>query len=234
MSGVSPRKAMVIMAHPDEVEYFVGGTVAQWTDDSTEVVLLILTNGNKGSQDPDMSPERLVAIRQAEQRAAAKVLRAQQIVFFDEPDGELEPTVELRKRITAEVRRYRPEVVILPDPTGYFHHPTDSHHDLRPAGEVALAAVHVAAGSRMYHPELLAEGLEPHAVGEIWLASPSEPNHWVDITPQMARKVRALCCHSTQVPDPQVLDRQLRARNLAASSDGHSVYHEAFRVVDLA
>ena len=231
MAPLAPERALVIMAHPDEVEYFVGGTVTLWTDAGADVTCLILTNGDKGSHDPEMTPERLVATRRAEQHAAAHILGIQHVVFFDEPDGDLAPSSELRKRIVAEIRRHRPEAVILPDPGGYFHHPTDSHPDLRPAGEVALGATLLAAGNPRFHPELLAQGLEPHVVSHIWMASPAEPNHWVDITAAMDRKVAALCCHRTQVRDPEALNLRLRARNQAVDEFGRTVYREAFRYV---
>ena len=118
----APEQAMVIMAHPDDPEFFCGGTVALWCAAGAEVSYLILTNGNKGSDDPKMTPEKLTAIRREEQQAAAEVLGVKRVIYLDEPDGELQPTLDLRQRVVAEIRRYKPHTVIAPDPTRYFSH----------------------------------------------------------------------------------------------------------------
>jgi LmbE family N-acetylglucosaminyl deacetylase len=231
MTHVIPTRALVIMAHPDEIEYFVGGTVAVWTAAGCAVTFLLLTNGDKGSQEPTMTPERLMKLREAEQRAAAEVLGVQSLVFLREPDGGLAATPELRKRVTAEIRRHRPDAVIAPDPLGYFHHPIESHPDLFPTGQVALDAVTTTAGNRLFYPDLLEAGLEPYRVRDLWLASAIEPNYSVDITATISRKVRALCCHQTQVPDPAALESRLYANAQSTNEQGQTVYREWFRCI---
>ena len=177
MSIEAPKRVMVIVAHPDDAEFFCGGTVALWSSAGAEVSYLILTNGNKGSDDPEMTPEKLATIRQKEQRAAADVLGVKNVIFFDEPDGELVSTLDLRKRVVAEIRRYRPDIVVGPDPSRFFF--ADSyinHADHRAAGLVTIDAVFPAARNRMYHPELLEAGLEPHTVTEVYLGGTEHPN----------------------------------------------------------
>ena len=224
---------MVIVAHPDDPDFFCGGTIARWVRDGIEVAYLILTNGNKGSDDPALTPDRLTALREEEQQAAARVLGVETIVFLGEPDGELQPTLALRQRVVREIRRRRPDQIVCPDPTvyyfdtGYVNHP-----DHRVAGEVALEAIFPAARNRMYHPELLAEGLEPHAVYEIYLTGTLQPNRWVDISDTIELKIEAIKAHSSQVNDPEVFDR-VRQRAQDVDQYGRPGYREAFHYLSI-
>lgn len=220
------------MAHPDDPEFFCGGTVALWCRAGTDVTYLILTNGNKGSDDPAMTPQKLAAIRREEQQAAADVLGVKRVIFFDEPDGELQPTLDLRKRVVAEIRRYKPDAVIAPDPMRYFF--TDryiNHADHRAAGEVVIDAVFPAARNRMYHPELLVEGLAPHTVKEVHLSNAEQPNLWINITDVFDTKMKAILCHTSQVREPENLRERLSDRSKAIDEYGHEVFREGFRVM---
>jgi LmbE family N-acetylglucosaminyl deacetylase len=225
---------MVIVAHPDDAEFFCGGTVACWSAGGAEVTYLILTNGNKGSDDPEMTPEKLAEIRQREQQAAAAVLGVKNVIFFDEPDGELVSTLELRRRVVAEIRRYRPNVVIGPDPSRFFF--ADSyinHADHRAAGQVTIDAVFPAARNRMYHPELLDEGLEPHTVVEVYLGGTEHPNRQVDITAVIEQKQNALRCHASQFQEPEEVIEFVRERSKAVDEYGREVFRESFRVMKI-
>jgi len=220
---------MVIMAHPDDPEFFTGGTIALWVRQGAQIIYLILTNGNKGSDDPKMTPEQLTKLRQEEQRTAAGLLGVKTIIFLDEPDGELQVTLRLRQQVVREIRRHRPDVIICPDPSVFYFEDTYINHpDHRAAGQVALEAIFPAARNAMYHPELLGEGLMPHAVHEIYLAGSTQPNRWVDITGVMDVKVQAIQSHASQLPDPQSTIERVRQRAVAIDEYGRSVYREAF------
>lgn len=196
---VERRRAMVIVAHPDDAEFTAGGTVARWAEEGVEVGYLVCTNGNKGSGDPQMTSDRLIQLRRQEQRQAAEVLGVAEVFFLDHDDGYLEPTLELRREITSHIRRYRPDTVIAPDPTrrwwgrSYINHP-----DHIAVGEAALAAIFPSARDHLTFPQLLEQGLEPHKVREILLADRQEPDVYVDITPYLDKKIRALECHVSQ------------------------------------
>jgi LmbE family N-acetylglucosaminyl deacetylase len=225
---------MVIVAHPDDAEFFCGGTVALWSSAGAEISFLILTNGNKGSDDPEMTPEQLATIRQKEQRAAADVLGAKNVIFFDEPDGELVSTLDLRKRVVAEIRRYKPEIVVGPDPSRFFF--ADSyinHADHRAAGLVTIDAVFPAARNRMYHPELLDAGLEPHTVTEVYLGGTEHPNRWVNISSVLEKKLDALRCHASQFDDPEEVVKWIAERSREIDEYGHEVFREGFRVMKI-
>jgi LmbE family N-acetylglucosaminyl deacetylase len=234
LTEADSKRVMVIMAHPDDPEFFSGGTIALWAREGAEIIYLILTNGNKGSDDPAMSPERLRQVRRTEQREAADLLGVKTIIFLDEPDGELQPTLQVRKKVVREIRRHRPHVVICPDPSAYYFGNTYVNHpDHRMAGQVALEAIFPAARNRMYHPDLLDEGLLPHAVREIYLVGALEPDRWVDISQVMDLKIQAIRAHASQLTDPQAAIERVRLRAEAVDEYGQSVFREGFRYLKL-
>ncbi len=224
-----PRRAMVIMAHPDDPEFFCGGLVALWAEAGANIEYLLLTNGNKGSDDPAMTPARLKNIRRQEQRAAADVLGVGEITFFDEPDGELTPSLRLREQVVRQLRRFRPEAVIAPDPTTFFWRNRINHTDHRAAGKIAADALFPAVGNRMYHPELLAEGLEPHTVPHIFIAGTTRPDIFVDISTVFDKKIAAILQHTSQIPDPDGLQARLKQWHTATDEYGRTVLREAYR-----
>jgi LmbE family N-acetylglucosaminyl deacetylase len=195
------QRGMVIMAHPDDAEWSCSGTVAKWCADGWDVVYVLCTDGSKGSSDPEMTSEKLIKIREKEQRDAGKVLGLKDVVFLGYPDAYLEPTLDLRKDITREIRRYKPDVVIVGSPgrdieRGYYV----SHPDHLAAGEAALSAIFPSARDRLTFPELLEEGLEPHKVREVWIAGGGEnADNYVDVEAYMDTAVKALKAHVSQV-----------------------------------
>ncbi|MGQ9521138.1 MAG: PIG-L deacetylase family protein [Anaerolineae bacterium] len=227
------QRVLVILAHPDDPEFFCGGTVARWVQEGREVIYVLATHGERGSDDPAMSPERLARIREQEQRAAARVLGVQEVVFLDYPDGSLLPTLELRRDLTRQIRRWKPHIVITCDPTvryrsGYLNHP-----DHRAIGDAALDAVYPDARNPLQFPELLAEGLEPHRVREAYIAGAADPDAEVDITDTLALKLEALRQHRSQIADPDGLEVRLREWHRKEEPDGTVRYVERFRQVVL-
>lgn len=234
MQTFIPEQALVIMAHPDDTEFFAGGTLAAWAAAGTAITLVVVTSGDKGSDDPTLTPARIAAIRQTEQYAAAEMLGIQQVLFLGEPDGEVLPTLDLRQRLVAAIRRYRPQVVMTTDPARYYlDNRYINHPDHRAVGEVVLAAIFPASNNRFCHPELLAQGLEPHAVAQLWLAFAEQPNHWVDIGATFARKVAAMRCHHSQFKPAYDVEAQLRQANGKLNNAGQLTYQEDFRVMML-
>lgn len=230
-----PRKIAVIMAHPDDAEFICAGTVARWAEEGNEVVYVLLTSGDKGSDDLEMTPERLVATREAEQLAAAKILGVKDVTFLKYPDAYLEPNLEMRKTLTRHIRRLKPDVVICQDPTvrwadqRYINHP-----DHRAAGEATLAAIFPSARDRLTFPDLLEEGLEPHRVREVYLAGAHEPDTAIDITAQMEKKLDSLRAHASQVGDFE-FEPMIRewAKETAEKHEGSGEYAESFRYFKL-
>ncbi len=224
---------MTIFAHPDDAEFLAGGALALWAQAGRQLVYVICTDGSKGSSDPSMTGEALITLRQEEQLAAARHLGCEEVVFLPYEDAMLEPTMALRRDLVRAIRRYKPQTVICFDPSVfwidrfYLQHP-----DHRVSGEVALAAIYPAARDRLTFPELLAEGLEPHAVDEIYLASPAEPNRWIDIETVVDRKVESLLLHQSQFGDGTWVRKAMRSFARRAGESQGLRYAEAFRLID--
>jgi LmbE family N-acetylglucosaminyl deacetylase len=224
-------RGMVVAAHPDDSEFSVAGTVAKWTRQGTEFVYVICTDGGKGTDDPDLPPVRLTPIRHEEQRAACAVLGVKQVVFLDHEDGVLQPTLELRRDIARQIRIHQPDVIFCGDPTTrYFRGDYINHPDHRAAAEAALCAIFPDARNRWQFPELLAEGLEPYAVRDVYLMGTTIPDTWIDIEETLDVKLKALAQHRTQLDAtaPGVEDwiRELAQRH----AEGHGMrYAEAFK-----
>jgi LmbE family N-acetylglucosaminyl deacetylase len=197
--GHEVKRALVVAAHPDDSEFGCGGTAALWSRQGWEFYYLVCTNGNKGSADPEMTPERLAPLRQEEQRAAARRLGVKDVFFLNYEDGELTYTRKLLGDVVRYIRLIRPYAVFTSDPeTIIVRDSFVNHSDHRCAGLVAIDAVYPAARDRWNFPEHLEEGLQPHNVKEIYIWSMDKGNFCVDITDIVDLKIQALLEHKTQ------------------------------------
>lgn len=225
------QRVLVVLAHPDDPEFFCGATLAQWARAGKEIYYLLLTCGDKGSDNPEVTPEMLCADRVAEQRAAANIIGVKDITFLDYRDGELANTHDLRRDIVRAIRRVKPQIIVTCDPTALFRANVGVNHpDHRAAGAATIDAIFPAAGNRMYFPELLAEGLEPHMPQEVWMSLTNEPNTWVNVNDTLEIKLTALRAHKSQIKDPVALEKRIRDRLRRADMAGE-FYAEGFRVI---
>jgi LmbE family N-acetylglucosaminyl deacetylase len=224
----APARAMSIQAHPDDQEFTVGGTLAKWARAGCEIVTVCITSGGAGSNHhtpPDMTRDALVVIREDEQREACRILGVKETIFLRHEDGMLEPSIGLRRELTRLIRRYRPEAVVCGDPGMRFYGTTYMNHpDHRAAADVALDAVFPSAGTRLIFPDLLAEGLDPHEVRQVFIHGAERPDTYVDISESLDVKVAALRAHRSQMGawDPaemitQWAREQGKRRKLAAA-----------------
>ncbi len=213
------RRALIIVAHPDDMEIGCGGTVARWVDEGWTVDLVVVTDGGGGGPDDaeDVSPaarRQISELRKAEQREGARILGVRTVEFLDYPDGYVEPTFGLRRDLVRVIRKYRPQILVIPSPDRNWspaYQVGRYHPDHLAVGQAALAAVYPAAGNAWDFPELLAEGLLPHYVQEIWVINAPVLNHAVDITTTLDRKLAALKAHRSQFGDRfLLLERWLR------------------------
>ena len=223
------QRGMVVVAHADDAEWGCSGTVAKWCDQGWEVVYVLCTDGSKGTDDPEITGPELVALREREQEEAGKILGLKEVVFLGYEDSMLEPSLDLRRDITRQIRKHRPDVLICMDPirtlsgNGYVGHP-----DHIASGEAALAAVFPAARDRLTFPELIEEGLGPHKVKEAWIMDRDHSDMFVDVSDYIDVSIAALKAHESQVT-PESAEEHMRGWR---SRNGERVgmkYAESFK-----
>ena len=194
------KRGMVVVAHADDAEFGCSGTVAKLCSEGWEIVYVLCTDGSKGSSDREITGEELSRMRRQEQSDAGKVLGLKDVVFLDYEDSMLQPTLELRRDIAREIRRWRPDVVICTYPIRLLDGFRGvGHPDHQAAGEAALSAVFPAARDHLTFPELLEAGFEPHKVSEAWVIGHPEPDLWIDVTSHIDTSVKALVQHKSQI-----------------------------------
>ena len=204
-----PERVLVVVAHPDDVDFGAAGTVARWTDAGANVTYCVVTDGDAGGSDPSISRDDMRTIRRREQEAAAEEVGVKDVVWLGYPDGRVEATLDLRRDIARVIRAERPLRLLAPSPERLWERIFASHPDHLAVGEAAICAVYPDARNEFAFPELAAEGLEPHTVPEVWLMVAPEPDVFVDVTEQLDRKLAALRQHVSQSVDR---DGQLESR----------------------
>jgi LmbE family N-acetylglucosaminyl deacetylase len=226
------ERVMVVTAHPDDSEFGAGGTVATMVKQGREVTYVIVTNGNKGSGDRTMTPERLAKIRAEEQRNAARTLGVARVEFLGYPDCEVEDSRDLRRDVTRQIRRWRPDLVIAQNPHRTYNLGA-SHRDHRITAGVALDCVYPLARDHMAFPELM-PAYEPHKVREVHLMQWENPHVVVDVSDVMDLKIKALACHASQFSDFAAVEKRVRERSAELGKTKGYAYAEAFDRIVMA
>jgi LmbE family N-acetylglucosaminyl deacetylase len=228
-----PDSAMVIVAHPDDIEFSCSGTMARWAKAGTRIAYVICTSGEVGIAEAGMTKEKATEIREAEQREAARITGIKDVIFLREPDGMLEATLELRKKIVRQIRRFKPEVVVAGDPTivwagdRYINHP-----DHRAAATAALDATFPAAGQPNLFEELEKEDIYAHKPRKVYVTGRGQNDLFVNIEKTIDIKIEALRAHKSQMKD---WDPEPRIREWCAerAKGKEMAYAESFRVITL-
>lgn len=231
----TPERVLVVAAHPDDIEFGASGTVARWVKEGSRAHYLLATRGDKGSDDPHADVAALAALREREQRAAAAEIGVEGVDFLDEPDGQVEPSLALRERITRAIRTLRPIVVMTHDPTVLFvNNEWVNHPDHRAVGQVTVDAVFPTARDPLNFREHLDQGLAPWKVSELYLWSTNEANQLVDIGATLDDKVAALGRHASQFRSFDEIARWVRRRSEELGERAGYRAAEGFRRVVLA
>lgn len=235
MAENTPGRVMGIFAHPDDPEFFCGATFARWAAEGQSIIFVLATSGDKGSGDLNRGSRDLVAIREEEERAAAARLGVEQVIFLRYPDGELQPTLELRRQIARLLRLKRPDTVVTNDPTARWYGTTYVNHpDHRVIGDVTLDAVFPNARDHLNFPELYrVEGLLPHKVRHVYLCGTHSPNLKIDVTDYVETKIAALREHRSQIADMEEMARRQRENVDAELAGDGPRYTESFRLFTL-
>jgi LmbE family N-acetylglucosaminyl deacetylase len=232
-----PVRALVVVAHPDDLDFGAGGTIAAWTAQGIDVSYCVITDGDAGGFDPDVPRADIAGIRQAEQRAAAAELGVEDVVFLGYPDGRLTVSFELRRDLSRVIRQRRPHRLLVQSPERSWERIYASHPDHLAAGEAALCAVYPDARNPFTHLELAAEGLEAWTVEQVWVmgGAGGVADTVVDITDTFDRKLAALRAHASQTAHMDDLGDRMRGwGSLLAARGGLDAGRlaEAYRVLD--
>jgi len=230
--AVKKAHVMVVTPHPDDAEFGVAGTVARWVKEGKDVIYVVCTDGEKGTDDINLKPAQLARIREQEQLAAARLLGVREVIFLHHEDQGLEDTPDFRKEIVRLIRIYRPDIMVTADPYRRYVW----HRDHRITGQVTLDAVFPYARDLFAYPDFLEEGLQPHRVKEVWLwASLDAINHRSDVTDTFDIKLAALRCHESQVGNNRFprLENWLRQRAKSMAEGENFELAEAFHRVEL-
>jgi LmbE family N-acetylglucosaminyl deacetylase len=228
------ERILVVMAHPDDADFGAAGSVAAWTASGIDVAYCLVTDGDAGGADSGIPRPQIATLRHEEQTAAAKTVGVTDLTWLAYPDGRVEPTLALRRDLTRVIRRFRPDRVVCQSPERNFQRIYASHPDHLAAGEATLCAVYPDARNAWAHEELIAEGYEPHTVRDVWIIASPHANRFVDITDTIDRKIEALLCHRSQLPNPDAIPDMMRGwakANAVMAGWGEDRLAEAFQVV---
>lgn len=220
----SPRRVIVVSAHPDDSEFTTAGTVAQWTAGSTEVIYVVCTAGNKGTKDQSLNPHQLALTREQEELAAARVLGVKDVIFLRYGDGELQDQHSLPFQMSLLIRHFQPDLLVTHDAWRLYQ----IHPDHRATGIGVMDGV-IAARDHLYLPAQMIAGLQPHHTPQVWLFGTDNADHFVDITTTIDRKIEALGQHCSQLD--RISDWQSRVRQWASLA-GEKIgvqYAESFK-----
>lgn len=227
----SSKRILVILAHPDDPDFFCGATLSRWCKQGHELHYCLLTKGQKGAQDPKVDAAELGATRVQEQEKAARTLGVKTVEFLDYIDGEVTPDIEMRRKIVKVIRKWQPDILLTSDPLNYF--PTDTcinHPDHRAAGQAVIDAAFPAAGSPMFFPEQIThDGLAAHNVDEVWMSATASGNFSLEVSEYFPDKLRAIHCHRSQISLPLAEFDEMMKTRFTTDAAGKSVYIEHFR-----
>jgi LmbE family N-acetylglucosaminyl deacetylase len=213
------ERALVIAAHPDDVDFGAAGTVAAWTSSGISVTYCVITDGQAGGFDPELDRADMPRIRRGEQTTAASKVGVEDLVFLGYVDGELVVSRELVRDLTRVIRRVRPQRVLIQSPERDWERLAPSHPDHLVGGEAATQALYPAAGNPFAFPELLRdEGIEAWSPLEVWIMEHPTSNHVVDVTDHFAAKIAALISHGSQHPDPERIEQLMRDKSVATAA----------------
>jgi LmbE family N-acetylglucosaminyl deacetylase len=234
-SNEGVERILIVSAHPDDVDFGVGGSIATWTAAGIDVSYCMVTDGDAGGSDLALPRPEMARIRREEQTAAAATIGVTDLHWLAHPDGRLQPTMELRRDISRVIRTVRPQRVVCQSPERIWERVYASHPDHLAAGEAAVSAVYPDARNPFAHPELLADGFEPWTVPQLWLMAHPQTDVYVETSDTLDKKIAALMCHVSQIPDPTGLDQRIRewgAANGAAVGLPAGRSAEAFKSID--
>jgi LmbE family N-acetylglucosaminyl deacetylase len=227
------KVVMAVVAHPDDVEFGCGATMARLSDEGAELIFVISTQGDRGSRAHNFGKEELVISRKKEQSDAAQILGAKEVIFLDEPDGGLMADLRFKEKVVKLVRKYKPNMIFTHDPSWFYR--TDlkngasiNHNDHRETGKAVLDAVYPLARDLSSFPEHNEEGLTPHHVEEVFLFNQQEANYYFDVTKYVNKKIDSIKAHTSQIDQPEEMAKRIKKRLAEIGKKAKMKYAEGF------
>jgi LmbE family N-acetylglucosaminyl deacetylase len=232
----TPAIVLAVFAHPDDMDFSSSGTIAKWAEKGADITYLVCTDGSKGSEDPNITPRKLAGIRKNEQLEAAKILGVKDVIFLGHCDGELIVDLKLKEDIAKVIRQKKPDLVITLDPTFLYSTKRGmvNHSDHRAVGQAAIDAVFPLARDRLNFPHHEKQGLAPHKTPTLFLVSQEGAEHFEDIAGTLAKKLKALKAHKSQMPSDAVFEKGMRALASKIGKEGNLRYAEGFKKIELS
>ncbi|MDP4007549.1 MAG: PIG-L deacetylase family protein [bacterium] len=232
----TPKTVLAVFAHPDDMDFSSSGSIAKWAKKGATITYLVCTDGSKGSENPAMTPQKLSAIRKAEQLKAAKILGVKDVIFLKHRDGELIVDTKLKEDITKVIRQKKPDLVITLDPTFLYSTKRGfiNHSDHRAAGQAAIDAVFPLARDRLNFPHHEKRGLYPHKTKTLLLVAFEGAEHFEDITGTIALKLETLKVHKSQVMADAKFEKRIRDRSRQLGKKSGFAYAEGFKRIELS
>ncbi len=232
-SDYKDKVILAIGAHPDDVEFSSGATMALMASQGARVIIVVATDGNRGSRHHQVEKSQLVSSRKQEQQDAAQVLGAQEVIFLDQEDGNLQANIEFKEKVVRLIRKYKPDMVFTHDPSWYYRIQDNgtasvNHTDHRATGEAVIDTVYPLARDRQSFPDHMVEGLDPHKVPELYLWSSLEPNFYFDVIEYVQTKIDSIAAHKSQIDDIEDISKKVTDRLQKNGQKGGSEYAEAF------
>lgn len=233
MDSYKGKVVLAIGAHPDDIEFGCGGTMAKLAAEGARLYFAVATDGNRGSRQHEFEKSALVASRKQEQQVAAKLLGASEVIFLDEEDGNLMADLSFKEKVVRLVRRIKPDMIFTHDPQWYYRQNEDgtasvNHNDHRACGVAVLDTVYPLARDLQSFPDHAVEGLLPHITPELYLWTFDQPGFAFDITDHIESKIASIAAHKSQIDDPDTMAERMRTRHQTLGRLQNMDYAECF------
>ena len=227
------KTVMAVVAHPDDVEFGCGATMAKLSSEGARLIFVIATQGDRGSRAHEFGKDELISSRKNEQAAAARILGADEVIFLDEPDGGLIADLRFKEKVVKLIRKFKPEMIFTHDPSWFYRSDLKkgasiNHNDHRETGKAVLDAVYPLARDLLSFPEHSKEGLTPHHVEEVFLFNQQDANIYFDVTKHFAKKIDSINAHKSQIDQPEEMAKRITKRMSEIGKKAKLKYAESF------
>lgn len=233
------KTVLVFGAHPDDVEFGCGATMARLAADGAKLIFVICTMGNRGSRQQILTSDELVTSRKAEQEIAAEIIGGEKVIYLDHEDGNLIADISFKEEVVKLIRTYKPDMIFTHDPSWFYHtkgrdgYGSVNHTDHRAAGTAVLDAVYPLSRDLLSFPHHIEGGLETHKVEEVYFFNFTDPTFRIDVTNFIEKKLESIFAHKSQIDKPEETEKWVRERLAEIGKPEGMKYAEGFTLLKL-